>query len=252
MAENVIDMGTFGPQNPNPLGEGLMVGAEALAQGAKDRANITLKAAQIKNQQTLYKNRLQVTLAKMQESEDKTHHDNTVKALEQTSLYLSDKNQQEQDMFKSTPHYKEIQKLAKSYAPEYIDDKGGVILPEPKGIYTDALDKQKFQLQQKIASGTKLTDGEQKLSDFLQKTDTSLIGSALHSATTDPQFKADPQGTMKQYVQAAIQGKKQMQDGGQSLQQTQSPLSGAIAGGDGTKDPNDPLGILKYLKPGNN
>lgn len=259
MADNVVDLGQFGDPRPSPFSK-LPGVFKDITDSNIEREKMSLSLLKTKQQDKVNKNRLQIALAKQQAEDDKTHHDNTVKALEQTSLYMSDKNPQEQAMFKTTPHYKEILNLTKKYAPEYVDDDKQLALPEPKDIYKDALDKQKYQLQQKIQSGAKLTDGEQKLSDFLQKTDTSLMGNALHAASQDPNFKADPNATMKQYIASAIQAKKGVQSGNSdfltpdSSSQTQqsNPLSSAIAGDQSPKDNSDPLGILKYLKPGGN
>lgn len=250
MADNVVDLGQFGNPRPSPFAE-LPGVISDITHSNIDRERLSLDLIKSKQQSQLNKNRMTIALAKQQQEEDKTHHDNTVKALEQTSLYLADKDQTTQKLFQQSPHYKEIQKLAKKYAPEYVADDNSVILPEPKDVYKNALDKQKLNLQQKIQSGAQLSSGDQKLADFFKNTDNATIGNALHAATQDPSFKADPQGTMKTYIAAATQAKKSIQNQDTTTQSSPNPLSGAIAG-DNQQQSNDPIGILKYLKPGSN
>lgn len=248
---NVINLGTVG-QDPSPLSglsdaiaEGMRIGETRKANAevarsnrvqeelARSRQEIDTQNTQIRAQEAqLREQELQATLAKNEFDKTQKNRDNTMKSVEQLSLYLADKTPQEKAMFKTTDQYKELSKLVKKYAPEmYNSETKEITMVPPKDIYTDQLNKIKAQNAQILASGGQLTEGQRQAQDLLDKVEPSILGIVLEASSSDP-YWADPskrQQILSRNLQAITQSRQQLR--GQSA----NPYSSAMT---------DPLGIM--------
>lgn len=180
---------------------------------------------------------LTTALAKQKFDEEQKHRENVMKTIEQYSLSMNDKKPQDQEMFKSTDHYKELQKLVKSYAPEFIDDNGDIIPLQNKDIYETQLSKVKATNAQILAGGGKLSSGQQRAQDLLDQVDPKLVAIALDNASKDPAWigaSAQEQGQMvSNNLQYLVKGRGSLRNSGS--EQVANPMSSAL--GDDSKDP---------------
>ncbi len=241
---DVVNLGQFGAPRESDfsgLGDALAKGMQLGENSRSNKANEAI--LQQKNIIDLEKAKqdkraLTSALAKQQYEEIQKNRENTMKSVEQMSLYMNDKNPQEQEMFKTTDHYKELQKLVKSYIPEQIDDKGDIIPLQNKDIYQTQLEKIKATNAQVLAGGGQLSPGQQKAQDLLDQVDPKIVAIALDNASKDVNWiGASPEEQGKMVANSL----KYLQSGRASLRGAGSPLSQGLGGDNAGADP---LGIL--------
>ena len=185
----IYNLGTIGEPRESALSDM----SKMLGQVANTYANI--QAQKQKNT---------IALAKFtQEAEDRDRK-HGMKIMEDYSMYMGDKDQAEQELFKQTDQYKAVQKIIKRIYPEYIDDRGDIITIPKREIYETHLKKKEFELTQKIASGGTLNTTEQQTVDFLRKNDPKIASSAISNAMQDPTWHmpgAEQEATRSRLVQ---------------------------------------------------
>jgi len=237
----VTNLGQYGSARESPLSgfsEALATGLdlgqrkrESQARMASDTSNTAMRV----EEHQLNKQRLTAELAKAKADEMDKNRSNTVKTVEQLSLYLNDKSPQEQQVFKQTDHYKQVQKIVKEYAPEFIDDNGDIIPLQNKDIYETQLSKIAATNAQVLQSGGQLSPGQQQAQDLLDKVEPRILASVLDAASNDPDmFDATPeerQAILKKYLDSAMQTRQMIKSSG-------NPITRGLG------SPTDPLGLF--------
>lgn len=223
---DVVNLGQFGAPRESDF-SGL---SDALYKGAVAGAQLQQnKIAAAKAQKE--KSELSLALAKQQFDEQQKNRENTMQAITQLSMYMNDKSPQEQEMFKTTDHYKELSNLVKKYTPEFYNpDTKSIVTLQNKDIYESQLEKIKATNAQTLASGGQLTPGQQAAQDVLDNVDPKLLASALDLASQDEAFISgtpeEKQAAIKTALQAVTQGRGTLHG---------SPLG----------SPKDPLGLYQ-------
>lgn len=123
-------------------------------------------------------------------------------------------------------------------------------IPElsPIDVIKSSLEKTKVDYINAVRSGKPVNPNLEKAYQALQKHGTDDVALAMHMTASDPSINHSDPKSLQSAIATNLNAIKQARSGQlDSSTQSSNPLSGAISGG---QDPNDPMGILKYLKPG--
>ena len=166
----IYNLGNVGEPRKSAIG-GL---SEALSTGINDYA--TLQLAKQKNA---------IEMAKFNQDTEEKDRKHALKIMEDYSMYMAGKDQTEQELFKQTDAYKQMQKVIKRIFPEYIDDKGDIIIIPKQDIYETHFKKKEHELMQVVAGGGKLDDTQERTLDFIRSNDINIVSQAVANAEAD-------------------------------------------------------------------
>jgi len=195
-------------------------------QNKINQTNVNLRSEELGAE----KSRLSSQLAKQTFDEAQTNRTNTMKAVENLSMYMNGKNKQEQEMFKTTDHYKEVSKLVKDYAPEFYDkDKKEIVTLSLSTMAEDKMKQNVARIQQKILDRQQILPEEQQYLDVIEKVGPKMIAEALEiTASTNIESK-DFNAEFQRNIQGLMMGRNTLTESYQTLG---NPFS-------------DPLGIMR-------
>ena len=243
-------------QANNPLKDALSGAIEGYKMGEdiKDRRAARESAsanAGIRGREAdISESNLSLKLAEHEFTKQEIGRKNTYKALEQFSMFMNDKEPQEQEMFKTSDHYKELQKLVKANLPEFVNkDTGEIVVLNTKDIFAKQLGEKVAQAKMRVAQGGG-SEEDINLIKLQSNDGIYTIAGAMEQASKElsPQEKKNPQsfmGKVSQILQGLVGPKtRDMMQGGE---QQANPMSEQLGTGVDPKsfNANDPLGILQ-------
>ncbi len=107
----------------------------------------------------------------------------------QFSMKWNRMSEQEQGNFKTSDHYKNLQKLIKKTVPDMIDKEGDILTFSDKTMFKDRIDKSKMQLMEKVRNQQQLNPGEKKALDLMTRYRTDDISEV--SSELEKQFESE-------------------------------------------------------------
>lgn len=120
----------------------------------------------------------------------------------------------------------------------------------PIDVIKSSLEKTKVDYINAVRSGKPVNPNLANAYKALQKHGTDDVALAMHMTASDPALNHRDPKALQSAIATNLNALKAARSGSldtNSPTQSQNPLSSAISNG---QDPNDPMGILKYLKPG--
>ena len=221
--------------------------ASTLSGMSKALSETTTNFAAIATQ----KQKNQIELAKYEGETEEKNRKHGMKVIEDYSMYLGDKDPNEQEMFWQTDQGKQIAKLVKSTHPEYMSDKGIPVVVPREEIYKTHLEKRKTEILMKQSQGGEITQNEVKYLEALKSAGPDAITQVmkiLTSGTMGAQFQMllqrnDPQSKAKLNAMMTNALRNFKQFGGRMGVQETGGFADQLNQPQG--DPDDPLGLRR-------
>lgn len=247
---DVVNLGTFGEKRKSPA-SGL---ADALASGVNAGSNIKAnklreqelgirqqEADTNKNELSLRKNQYELELAKMNVQQTKDNAEMGYKLVKDISSRVLGMDESMRGIFEQSPEYKEMTKVIKKYAPDFLGEDGRIMLLGKEDLVKDEMERRVNQIQQKIVSGgfESLTPGEKDFLTSQKNVGTEALAKVYTAASDDPRWMmAQAQGDIQKLSEIVKQYETDI------FPNARGPLASALSRPVQEKqDPNDPLGL---------
>lgn len=181
------------------------------------------------------------------------------KLIDDLSLHMNGLNETEREIFVQSEQYKAAAKEIKSVLPDYVDKDGKLLLRENNAVFEAQLTKMKSFLTNKVQTGQKLSEGEQRALDMFSNIEPQLLAIAMDKASANKNrwmvmSEKEKAEAVNEQLRILMEARNILRQGSQDVRIDTQPsainnaLRGAASGA-GVADAlqpnsNDPLGIL--------
>ena len=241
----VVNLGNFGQRQesdlsglPEALGRGLQAGAE-IKRNQLAGQELQQRAKQGAAENRLQRSKYQMELAKLNAEQQKQGIDMGMKVVEQMSSRALSMDPSMRGVWEQSPEYKQLTKVVKKYAPDFIGEDGKVTLMGKEDLIKGEMDRRANQIEQKIVAGgiESLSPGEKDFITYKKNVGSEALAKVYAAVQDDDRFldaqDAGDTATMAQIVQEYVA----------TIFPEQGGLKGALKRP--AVDPNDPLGLMQ-------
>ena len=274
----IINLGQFGQPRESSIGRGLREGAAALSNTIENRRNreatIQMQREAMRSNEDIAtldrSSRERVAMAGVRSSRTAAFADAQVKQedmkrkaadklIDDLSLHMNGLNETEREIFVQSEQYKAAAKEIKSVLPDYVDKDGKLLLRENNAVFEAQLTKMKSFLTNKVQTGQKLSEGEQRALDMFSNIEPQLLAIAMDKASANKNrwmvmSEKEKAEAVNEQLRILMEARNILRQGSQDVRIDTQPsainnaLRGAASGA-GVADAlqpnsNDPLGIL--------
>lgn len=213
---------------------GVRTSSEMAQNDARIQAAASRQREQIMADAANEKSKMAASLARQKFDEESTNRKNAMDTMEKQSVNWAHMDAEKQALFKSSDHYKELYGFYNKYLPEFVNkDKKEIQWMDSKDVYTNKLEGIKAQNAQILASGGKLSPGQQSAQDLMDKVEPQMLAAALDATGKDPNLVGASQEEFAAALQKnlhSITGVRDSQRSGGAMPNAKDPL-GLFSGG---------------------